>query len=360
MSTYPYHNPYEDLSGNIGIRAVRAAGFRERRFDTGTVRINYVVGPDNGPPLVLLPAQTGIWESYQRVLAPLSRRLRVYALDVRGHGKSSWTPGEYSWQHLGADLTRFLSEVVGSPAVLSGNSSGGLLALWCAANLPGRVAAAILEDAPVFSAELPRFRDRDRYVYGGLKHLAETLGDPEHRDVAAYFRGLTLPVSETRQKRVPDWFGSFLSRRAQAFQSRHPGRPLDLRFFPLRLRLLLKCLSMYDPDFARAFVDGRFYEGLDHAGALARVSCPLLVLHGDWRRLPGHGLIGAMDDEDAHRIRQLVPHARYQRIHANHVIHMFKPRHFVRAVNAFLTDDVFGESAGPASEPGRSGGAERA
>lgn len=348
MSAYPYHNPYEDLSGTIGIRAVRAAGFRELRLDTGTVRINYVVGPDNGPPLVLVPAQTAIWESYRRVLVPLSRRLRVYAVDVRGHGKSSWTPGEYSWRHLGADMSAFLSEVVGAPAVVSGNSSGGLVALWCAANLPGQVAAAILEDAPVFSAEPPRFRDRDRYVYGGLRHLAETLGDLRHRDLADYFRGLTLPVSETREKRVPGWFVSVLSRRIRAFQARHPGRPVDIGYFPLKLRLLIKSLSMYDPDFARAFVDGRFYEGLDHADALARVSCPLLVLHANWRRLPGHGLVGAMDDEDAARIRRLAPHSRYRRIPANHVIHMFKPRRFVDEVNAFLAHDVLGELAGPA------------
>jgi hypothetical protein len=43
-----------------------------------------------------------------------------------------------------------------------------------------------------------------------------------------------------------------------------------------------------------------------------------------------------MDDEDAARIRQLVPHSRYQKIHANHVIHMFKPRQFLDAVDGFL------------------------
>ncbi|MEV4177185.1 alpha/beta hydrolase [Nonomuraea sp. NPDC049709] len=338
MNTQQYRNPFEDLSGTIGIRAVRDAGFHERRFDTGTLRINYVEGPDTGPPLVLVPAQTGTWESYQRVLRPLSRRWRVYAVDVRGHGKSSWTPGAYSWRHLGADMTAFLTEVVRAPAVISGNSSGGLVALWCAANIPDRVAAVILEDAPVFSAEMPRFRDRDRYVYQGLRHLVETLGNLHERDLANYLRGLTLPVSETRERSVPDWFVSFLSRRIRAFQTRHPGRPVDIRFFPRNLRLLLKSLSMFDPDFARAFVDGRLYDGLDHADALSRVSCPLLVLHADWRRLPSHGLIGAMDDDDAARIKQLVPHSQYKKIHANHVIHMFRPRQFVDAVQTFLSE----------------------
>ena len=63
---------YEHLSGTHVPRRLAKAGFRERLHDTGSVRINYVVGPDNGPPLVLVPAQTGIWESYLRVLVPLS------------------------------------------------------------------------------------------------------------------------------------------------------------------------------------------------------------------------------------------------------------------------------------------------
>jgi pimeloyl-ACP methyl ester carboxylesterase len=193
----------------------------------------------------------------------------------------------------------------------------------------------VLEDAPVFSAEMPRFRDRDRFVYKGLQHLVDTLGDLEHRDLADYLRGQTVPVSETRERRVPDWFLSWLSKRLNAFRARHPGQPVDVGYFPLTMRLLFKSLSMFDPDFARAFVDGRFYEGLDHADALERVRCPLLVLHADWRRFPEHGLVGAMDDDDAARIRQLVPHSQYERIPANHVIHMFEPKRFVEAVSAF-------------------------
>jgi pimeloyl-ACP methyl ester carboxylesterase len=326
---------YEHLPPHVGPKRVRAAGFEERRFDAGDALINYVVGPDNGPPLVLVPAQTGMWESYQRVLPLLSKRFRVYAIDVRGHGKSSWTPGAYSWKHIGADMTAFLTDVVRTPAIISGNSSGGLIALWCAANLPDRVAGVVLEDSPVFSAEMPRFRDRDRFVYKGLQHLVDTLGDLEHRDLADYLRDQTVPVSETRERRVPAWFVSWLSKRLKAFQTRHPGEPVDIGYFPLTMRLLFKSLSMFDPDFARAFVDGRFYEGLDHAEALERVRCPLLVLHADWHRFPQHGLVGAMDDDDAARIKQLVPHSEYERIPANHVIHMFKPERFVEAVSAF-------------------------
>lgn len=338
-AAYQYDSPYEPLSGTIDIGAVRRAGYVERQHDTGSVRLNYVVGPATGDPLVLVPAQTATWESYQKVLVPLAERFQVYAIDVRGHGKSTWTPGAYSWVTTGEDLRSFLSEVVERPAIVSGNSSGGLMALWCAANVPELSAGVVLEDAPVFSAEMPRFKERDRFVYNGLAHLVDTLGDLEHRDLADYFRGLELPVSEERTKRLPGWAVRLVSWRVRRFEERHPGQPVEV-LWPRKLRLLLKSLSMFDPDFARAFVDGRFYEGLDHTDALRRVHCPMLVLHANWRRYQEHGLVGAMDDDDAARIRELVPHTAYRKIPANHVIHMFEPKQFVEAIDSFATGSV--------------------
>lgn len=46
--------------------------------------------------------------------------------------------------------------------------------------------------------------------------------------------------------------------------------------------------------------------------------------------------VGAMDDDDAARVKALVPHSEYRKIPANHVIHMFKPKQFVEAVTTFV------------------------
>lgn len=315
---------------------LKDAGFDERRFHTGEIEINYVVGLNNGPALVLIPAQMGTWETYRPNLLPLSERFQVYAIDVRGHGASDWTTGDYSWASIGRDMTAFLKQVVKHPAIVSGNSSGGIIALWCAANLPESVSALILEDAPVFSVEMPRFRDEDRFVYNGLKHLVETIGDPNNRDLADYFRGQTLPVNEgRREKRVPNWIVNIFSALIRRYEKAHPGEPVDIPYFPGSLRVLFKSLSTFDPDFARAFVDGRFYEGLDHAEALKRVKCPTLVMHANWFRHPKYGLVGALDDNDAKRIQELVPGAEYVKIPANHVIHRYKAAEFNQAVVDF-------------------------
>ena len=69
-----YTNPYEHLSGTISNSKILKAGFQELQFDTGEIKINYVVGPNNGHPLVLMPDQMGTWESYKKVMIPLSQK----------------------------------------------------------------------------------------------------------------------------------------------------------------------------------------------------------------------------------------------------------------------------------------------
>jgi len=334
---YSYKNPYEHLSGKIDLPQIVAAGFTEQQYNTGKVNLNYVVGPDNGPALVLIPAQMGIWESYYKVMPALAREFQVYVVEIRGHGKSSWTPGDYSWQSIGEDMRAFLQGVVKRPAIVGGNSSGGVIALWCGANVPELVAGVVLEDAPIFSVEMPRFKERDRFVYNGLVHATEVLGNFENRDLANYFKDMELPVSDTRTKRMPDSMIRFMSKLIKKAEAAHPGEPVTVKkwYLPYSLTIMFKSLSTFDPDFARAFVDGRMYRGLDHEDALKRIKCPLLVLHANWHRYEKHGLVGAMDDDDAARIQQLVPHAQYKKIPANHVIHMYKSKDYVAALEAF-------------------------
>jgi pimeloyl-ACP methyl ester carboxylesterase len=313
---------------------MRIHGLQELQFNNTGVVINYVAGPNNGPALVLLPAQMGTWESYQKVLPKLMEHFQVFAVDLPGHGKSSWTTGNYSWSKTGVHLKAFLRQVVQRAAIVSGNSSGGIFALWVAANEPEYVRGIILEDAPLFSAEIPRFRDTDKFVYQGLQHLVEALGDVHHRDLADYFKDTKVPKKNGKIRQIPPSFVKFLSFVIKRYD-KGAHSPIDIPWFPATLRTLIRSLSTFDPDFARAFVDGRFYEDFRHAEALQAVSCPVLILHGDWFRHPVYGLVGAMDDHDAIRARELATHATYLKIEANHVIHFFKPRDFEKAVIEF-------------------------
>jgi len=324
------------------LRSIQKAGFNEKIFDVGQqVNLNYVEGPNHGRSLVLIPAQIVNWENYYKVLPELSKKFRVYAVDIRGHGKSSWTTGDYSWKSVGLDMRIFLKKVVQQPSIVSGNSSGGIIALWLAANVPDAVSGIVLEDAPLFSAEMPRIKEKDKYAYKGLQNLVETLGDVQYRDFAAFLRGQELFLNN-QMKHFPNWFVNMASFFIKRYQKSHPGElTLDIPYLvPFSLRLFIKNLSQFDPDFARAFVDGRFYEGIDHEEALKKVQCPMLLLHAIWSRHPEYGLVGAMDDDDAQRAQEIVPNLIYRQSKANHVIHSDRPKEFIRELEEFAEKEV--------------------
>lgn len=292
-----------------------------------------------GLPLILIPGQGLSLESYQRVLMPLSKDFQVFAVDVRGHGKSSWTSGHYNFPNMGRDFKKLLEDVIRRSAIISGNSSGGLIALWLAANMSDKVRGIILEDSPVFSAEWPRLRD-DCWVYRVFKRNAETIGSPEGRNLAAFFKGVEVPV-EGKQKVIqfPSWLTGIMSIMVRFYQWLRPNKPVDLPLLPAETRMMIKSLSEYDPDFTRAFVDGRACKGFSHAEALAKVKCPLLVLQANWFRHPEFGLVGSMDDRDLERLRSLVPHAQYKRIRAGHMIHFENPKQYIKEVREFAAKE---------------------
>ncbi|GAB7037754.1 MULTISPECIES: alpha/beta hydrolase [Catenuloplanes] len=333
-------------------------GFTQQFAEVGDgVTLSFVRGPAGGPPLVLLPAQMGTWRTYARVATDLAGEFEVFAVDVTGHGSSSWTPGRYTWDAVGGHLRSFLATVVRRPAIVSGNSSGGILALWLAAHAPDLVSGVVLEDAPVFSAEWPRFRDRDRFVHRGPVHAVAVLEKPDRR-LADYFRGQELPVSPRRVKRFPDWAVTLIDRGVRRWERAHPGAPSGFAAWwaPASFGDLFRSLSMFDPDFARAFVDGRMYGTFAHADALRAVRAPILLMHARWMRLDRYGLVGALDDDDARRVTELAPRTTLVRSDANHVIHRYDRSGFVRALRAWAR----AERLVPAGRPPEAGPPEAA
>lgn len=60
-------------------------GFTEKKFYTSEVTLNYVEGPDNGPPLLFIPGQMEFWQGYELVMPHFSKNYHVFVVDVRGH-----------------------------------------------------------------------------------------------------------------------------------------------------------------------------------------------------------------------------------------------------------------------------------
>src|SRR5690349_2114121 len=169
---YGPHNPDETYV---------AHAFPEQLADLGEVQMNYATaGERSSPALLLVPGQTESWWGYEAAMPRLAEHFNVFAVDLRGQGRSTRTPGRYTLDNMGNDLVRFLDVVVGRPAIVSGLSSGGVLTAWLTAYAkPGQVVAAHYEDPPLFSSQVqPAIAPGIRQSIGPLFHMWNTfLGD---------------------------------------------------------------------------------------------------------------------------------------------------------------------------------------
>ena len=57
----------------------------------------------------------------------LAEHFQAFAVDLRGQGRSTRTPGRYTLDNMGNDLVRFIDGAIGRPTIVSGLSSGGVL-----------------------------------------------------------------------------------------------------------------------------------------------------------------------------------------------------------------------------------------
>lgn len=96
--------------------------------------------------------------TYRTILAPLADRLRILAVDQRGHGRSGLSPipghQRVSWDDVADDLTDLLEAVDVRGAILAGHSMGGTISLLAAAAAPDRVRALALFDPVVMPPDM--------------------------------------------------------------------------------------------------------------------------------------------------------------------------------------------------------------
>jgi len=102
-----------------------------------------------GAALLLLHGFTGSASTWRPFLPSWSRRFRVIAVDVLGHGQSDapLNPTRYSTECAVSDLAQLLDQLEVRQAHLLGYSMGGRLALSFAMVQPERVRSLILESS---------------------------------------------------------------------------------------------------------------------------------------------------------------------------------------------------------------------
>src|SRR5436309_2865366 len=106
--------------------------------------VHYADFGGTGPTLVLVHGLGGSHVNWLAVAPVLARRARVLAVDLAGFGLTPLGERSADVHTNRVLLDRFLDTVAAEPAVLVGNSMGGLLAMMEAALAPERVAGLVL------------------------------------------------------------------------------------------------------------------------------------------------------------------------------------------------------------------------
>lgn len=267
-----------------------AHAYPEQTIDTGEAVINYAtVGTPDKPALLLVPGQSESWWGYEQAMGLLQEHFQAFAVDLRGQGRSSRTPGRYTVDNFGNDLVRFIALAIGRPVIVSGLSSGGVISAWLSAYaMPGTIRGAHYEDPPLFCSEVdtscgPSLRQAIGPIFA---LMSKYLGDQ-------WSVGDWAGMLEAGKTELPDWLSHALAPMMFGGDGEIPQR-----------------MKEYDPEWGRAFWEGSVFASCDHARMLASVKCPVLYTHHFRHSDNVRGyFFGAASDLQAKRVCELVARA---------------------------------------------------
>jgi pimeloyl-ACP methyl ester carboxylesterase len=308
------------------------AGYVEKQVNYNGAVINFTESPDNGTPVILIHGQGMAWEDYAKVLPALSENHHVFAIDCFGHGGSEHNPALYSCVESGKAVAFFIENIIGEPVILSGHSSGGIIAAWVAANAPDKVSALLLEDPPFFEvtpAEMQEgtgcfvWKDSFTVVHDFLQQNDQTdysLYYLENSYFVGMFGGLRpVMVDMAKQWRVEN-----------------PAGPIKLPWIPHSWIHGIYYIDEFDLRFGETFYDGSFFDGVDQAQMLKHITCPTIYLKATTNYAEDGTLLAANTEEDAEMLMSCLQNADYSEmrsVKSGHDIHYEKPEIFIQAIN---------------------------
>jgi len=267
----------------------------EKMFQTPELAINYAEGRANGPAMLLLHGRGAAWQDWEPVIEHFQSCWHIFAPDLRGCGGSEHSPlGNYAINDFVDDINRFIKDVVVGPVVIIGHSLGAIVTIRLAAQYSsGSIRAVALEDPPLFLSEF--FREWVWFFYYQVcREILETgLKEVE----AARVLAKKLAIGETDAIRYA------------------------------------RNLMRIDPRIIYQTMEDDVYKHFQAKTEMKRVTCPLLMLYGEW------DLGSAVRPEDTDRVAGILRQDALIQIQgAGHGLHLAKcrPTEFNRLVGDFL------------------------
>lgn len=305
------------------------AGFEEKdvTLPDGSI-IHYAEGPDNGDALLLIHGQTGAWDDYSSVLPELSQKWHVYAVDCYGHGESTHDETKYYLKENGDDFIWFVNQVIKEKTVVSGHSSGGLLAAYVAAYDTEYIVGAVLEDPPVFSTEQDYFEKSFAYQ-DTYKNMHEYISEEQTECWEAYYMRNCL-WGKLYMASSMDGLANY----AQDYHEKNPDKPVQYFFMPESINFTFLHIREYDFLFGEHFYDYTWHSGISHETLMSDINVPTIFIHAKDSYTENGILQAASSDEQARKAVSLMKNCELVELSSNHNIHRFNSKVFIDAINS--------------------------
>ncbi len=296
-----------------------ASDSRSHRVEgAGGISIHVREWPGPDPPVLLLHGfenSSIVWSGVAPILA---QHRRTLAMDLRGHGRSEWSPGgRYRADDFVSDLSSLADQLADEELSLVGHSLGGSIALHFTAQFPERVRDLVLVD---FGPE--------QKPTGTRIIRQDSLAEPRTFATVAEFVNVLA-------HRYPMVAGDTIHEIAREELCRTTDGRFERRSDPC-LKIAILGNGPATPS-QRARKDRRFWE------LLAQVSCPTLVARGLGSAMLRQQTAERMAQEVLRRGRLAVVGR------AGHSVMLDNPLELATVLVSFLADPGF--LAGPGRGP---------
>ena len=266
--------------------------FQEQKFNADGVQINFVQASASGQPILLLHGTASEWQSFLPLIPVLSQNFKVFALDLRGHGGSSWVAEKYRLFDYAEDIKCFLEKHIGQPCILYGHSLGAQIAIAVTSLAPKYVRALVLGDIPFNYHNMTM---KDTMWYEPFMEL--------HHVISSFHSA----------KEIDDYIAEKYPKMDEQRRKSRAGT-----------------LSHVDPDVVLTILEDRHVEGYETDALLRQITCPVLLIQGN----PELG--AALQDDD---MKYMV-----ERIQNCDVVHMEDIGHGLPSGETLLSVQKFIES----------------
>ena len=139
-----------------------------------------------------------------RELDALLARVRLLTYDARGHGQSGGPEdaAEYTWEHMGRDMSALIDFAGEEQAIIGGASMGAASALWVAIEQPQRVKALVILMPPPLGNEPMRApaEKQEIAVLDLISAAVQNFGIEKTVEIARNFPGFAANPKEADER----------------------------------------------------------------------------------------------------------------------------------------------------------------